>query len=364
MRHFRQGLPLIQNKSVKRWIPTVIVGLIVIYLFVLMPIPYYILKPGTAENIRPMVKLGTVDDGESGTLMLTTVGVYNANLSLFLWAKLRDQEIQRKQNLRQQGESEQEYDQRQQFVMRTSQANAIQAAYGKLAIPYQIKSNGVIVLRTLENMPAANVFQSGDSIVQLNDQQVMKREELLKGLEGKKEGDSVTITYRRGNDLRTAQLTLAVLPSEDEKAEKRIGLGIVTGDALTIEANRPEQQVTVKAGAIGGPSAGLMFSLEIYNQLSPGDITKGYHIAGTGEITADGKVGAIGGIQHKVAAANREKADIFFAPKDYTNANGNWVTNASDAEIAAKKLNAKIKIVPVSTMQEALDYLASLPPKS
>jgi PDZ domain-containing protein len=364
MHHFRQGLPLIQKKSVKRWIPTVIVGLIVIYLFVLMPVPYYILKPGTAENIRPMVKLGAEDDGESGTLMLTTVGVYNANLSLFLWAKLRHQEIQRKQNFRQKGESEQEYDQRQQFVMRTSQANAIQAAYGKLAIPYQLKSDGVIVLRTLENMPAANVFQSGDAIVELNDKPVTKRDELLKELEGKKEGDSLSISYRRGDELRTAELTLAPLPTEDEKAEKRIGLGIVTGDSLTIEANRPEQQVTIEAGAIGGPSAGLMFSLQIYNQLSPGDITKGYRIAGTGEITVDGKVGAIGGIQHKLAAANREQADIFFAPKDYTNANGNRVTNASDAEAAAKKLNAKIKIVPVSTMQEALDYLASLPPKS
>ena len=106
-----------------------------------------------------------------------------------------------------------------------------------------------------------------------------------------------------------------------------------------------------------------MFSLEIYNQLVAEDITKGYRIAGTGTIESDGTVGPIGGIQHKIIAADREKADYFFAPKDVTYKDGTKVENYSAAVERANQIKTKMKIVEIGTMEDALKFLAALPPK-
>lgn len=89
---------------------------------------------------------------------------------------------------------------------------------------------------------------------------------------------------------------------------KKPGIGIVLVEDKDVKTN-PE--VKINTEQIGGPSAGLMFSLEIYNQLVEEDITKGYRIAGTGMISSDGTVGPIGGIEQKIVAADREGAEIF-----------------------------------------------------
>ena len=83
-------------------------------------------------------------------------------------------------------------------------------------------------------------------------------------------------------------------------------------------------KVTVHSDEIGGPSAGFMFSLEIYNQLTKEDLTKGYKIAGTGTISTDGTVGKIGGIEQKVVAADKAGAEIFFAPNENGEKNSNY----------------------------------------
>ena len=85
-----------------------------------------------------------------------------------------------------------------------------------------------------------------------------------------------------------------------------MGIGLVDDKELIVD---PE--VTVQTDEIGGPSAGFMFSLEIYNQLTKEDLTKGYKIAGTGTISPDGTVGRIGGIEQKIVAADKAGAEIF-----------------------------------------------------
>ncbi|HBI05097.1 MAG TPA: peptidase, partial [Paenibacillaceae bacterium] len=115
---------------------------------------------------------------------------------------------------------------------------------------------------------------------------------------------------------------------------------------------------------IGGPSAGLMFTLEIMNQVSKTDLTKGYRIAGTGEMLPDGTVGRIGGIEHKIIAAAEEGVDIFFAPNDHLPLGVKNRTNYEEAVETAKKINTNMKIVPVSTVDDAIKYLETLQPKS
>jgi PDZ domain-containing protein len=101
-----------------------------------------------------------------------------------------------------------------------------------------------------------------------------------------------------------------------------------------------------------------MMTLEIIAQLTGEDLTRGYRIAGTGTISGDGTVGLIGGINYKLLAADREKADYFLVPYSEQN-DSNWTL----AEQTVEKFNLKPKLIKVSTLQEAVDFLKQLTPK-
>ena len=137
------------------------------------------------------------------------------------------------------------------------------------------------------------------------------------------------------------------------------GIGISLIDRTEAKGDVPVQFATQ---GIGGPSAGMMFSLAIYTQVADPDLRQGRHIAGTGTINQDGTVGDIGGIDKKVVAADKEGAEIFFAPnnpvsKEEKKANPKAKSNYETAKEAAKQIHSKMKIVPVKTLQDAIDYL-------
>ncbi|TCZ80223.1 PDZ domain-containing protein [Paenibacillus albiflavus] len=357
----------LRDQRKKRVVTSVLIGLILACILFLIPLPYYIYKPGSAEEIKPMVVLHDKSQTteEKGTFMLTTVRAETARLATYLVALVHPyQELGLKESAYQPGESQSEYTQRQVYVMRSSQSDAIQAAYKHAQIPYHISGDGVMVLRFVEGTLAASVLQTGDIITKLDDTSISSTDELRQHLSTKKPGDSVNITYKRGNETLTSELKLSALKDTNGKETGQVGLGIMNpADLQSIRPEDESKEIEVNVGDIGGPSAGLMFSLEIYNQLVPEDITKGYRIAGTGTINPEGAVGAIGGIQHKIIAADREHAEIFFAPADYTTEQGYKYTNYSDAAARAKQIGTKMKIVPVHSMDEALQYLASLPAK-
>ena len=121
-------------------------------------------------------------------------------------------------------------------------------------------------------------------------------------------------------------------------------------------------EIEIRTDNIGGPSAGLMFALEIYDQLTKEDLTRGYRIAGTGTLAPDGKVGRIGGIEQKVIAAHKSGAEIFFAPKE-DGEQGIGELNYEAALRTAKDIGTDMKIVPVASFDEAVRYLEELPPK-
>ena len=144
--------------------------------------------------------------------------------------------------------------------------------------------------------------------------------------------------------------------------DKKPGIGITLTDHTEIDS---QDKVKVDAGDIGGPSAGLMFTLEIYEQLVDKDLRHGEKIAGTGTINSEGEVGRIGGIDKKVASAAADKNKVFFAPddeitKEMKEAQPGIKSNYEEAKAAAKKLDTDMKIVPVKTVKDALEYLESM----
>jgi len=359
-----------EMKRASRILVSVFIAIAMVYAVYFLPLPLFIFSAGTAEVIQPMVQIKQNGTEKKGAFMLTTVRVSDASVFGYLMTFVRPyDELRRKAELLRENESEQEYTQRQEVSMLTSQSSAIQAAYHVMGIPYHISNDAVVIVQVFKDFPASEVLQPGDYIVKVDEKPVRLTEELQKELKGKKAGDTVKVTYKRKSVTRNAEVKLAPLPVEKGSApvkeeERRVGLGIVPANVQSVKADAKEKQVKIKAGDIGGPSAGLMFSLEIVNRLSEGDISKGYKIAGTGTIDDKGTVGVIGGIQHKVIAADKAGADIFFAPKDYVSPNGEKIANYSDAVQRAKDIRTGMKIVPVATLNDALHYLNSLPAKT
>ncbi|CUA78936.1 SepM family pheromone-processing serine protease [Anoxybacillus suryakundensis] len=312
-------------------------------------LPYYVTMPGTAEPLRPLVE---VKDGykEKGQFMLTTVRMGQANLFSFAFAHVsKYNELYRMDEVRQEGESDEEYTHRQLKMMENSKETAIAVAYKKANKSFSYRNKGVYVLYVVDGMPAANVLKSGDQIVAVDGQRINEADEFIQYVGQKKKGERVRVTYKRSGKEKTATLTLAPFPKE----KHRVGLGLSVMTDRDIVTDPP---VRIESDQIGGPSAGLMFTLEVYNQLVPQDLTKGYRIAGTGTINIDGEVGSIGGISQKVIAAHKAGADIFFAP----NERGAKHSNYKEAVKTAKDIGTKMKIVPVDTLDDAIQFLQKL----
>ncbi|MDQ0339198.1 PDZ domain-containing protein [Caldalkalibacillus uzonensis] len=320
------------------------------------PLPYFVSQPGEAIELEPLIQ---VQGGhpEQGSFMLTTIRMGGANVITYALARWNEyMELIDKERILAHYEDEEEYSRYQLEAMETSKDAAIIAAYQFAGKQVNVVNHGIIVTHILADMPARETLQIGDVITHVDGLAVNTSEELIQYIQSKEVGDQVELIFKRGDEEQTVSLTLQPLPSVEEGGEERAGIGI---GAVTDRQIEVEPPVEIQTKRIGGPSAGLMFALEIYNQLTEEDITKGYRIAGTGTIDADGRVGRIGGVHQKVVAADRAGADIFFAP----NEGGAPESNYQRAVQAAQDIGTQMQIVPVDTIRDAVDYLRQLPEK-
>ncbi|MED5050382.1 SepM family pheromone-processing serine protease [Anoxybacteroides rupiense] len=337
------------KKRARAYIISLLIGVAASLLFIFVQLPYYVTMPGTAQKLEPLVHVDQGDE-DQGSFMLTTVRMGRANIAYYLLAHIRPYyELYPLQEIKQEGETDEEYTLRQLHLMKESKESAIVVAYKHAHKPVSYRPNGVYVMSLVDGMPAAHILHVGDRIVRVDGKEIGTAEQLIQYVRQKKKGDSVSITWERNGKEKTASIALAPFPQEP----KQIGLGI---SPMTDYHITTQPSVRVDSEKIGGPSAGLMFSLEIYNQLVDEDITKGYKIAGTGTINMNGEVGPIGGISQKIVAADQAGADIFFAPNEKGAKNSNY----REAVKTAKKIGTKMKIVPVDTFSDALRYLQEL----
>ncbi|WP_064093815.1 SepM family pheromone-processing serine protease [Rossellomorea aquimaris] len=345
----------------KTFLRTLIIMTIIIVATSFYYLPYYVTKPGNAHELDPIV---TVENGyeDKGELMLTTVRMGRANIYAYLLASLKKYEhIYPVDEIRSPHESDEEYNLRQLQLMANSQNNAIEVAFKKANKPYKFNYNGIYVLNVYPSMPAEKILQPGDRIISIDNQSFQSSQEFIEYVETKQNGETVQITYVRGKEKLNNNIPLETFPDMPNK----IGLGITLSDDRDIVTDPP---VTLNTEKIGGPSAGLMFSLEIYNQLTKDDLTKGYSIAGTGTISEDGTVGRIGGIEQKIIAAHKAGAEYFLAPdetitKEMKEKYPDFESNYIVAKRTAKDIDTNMKVIPIQTFDEALSFLQSLPNK-
>ncbi|MCM3706167.1 MULTISPECIES: SepM family pheromone-processing serine protease [Cytobacillus] len=311
-------------------------------------LPYYVSKPGMAKELEPIIE---VENGyeEQGSFMLTTVRMGRANIYAYMAAKFsKYQELYPVEEIRAENETDEEYNVRQLHMMATSKLAAIETAYKKAGLPIHYLYNGVYVLNVRPDMPADGKLQAGDRIFKVDGREFESSEEFISAVSNKQEGSKITLTFERQDKTIETSIPLKTL---EETGKPGVGITLVDDKEIKVEP-----AVNIDSEAIGGPSAGLMFSLEIYNQLIKEDLTGGYKIAGTGTINSEGTVGRIGGIEQKIVAADKAGAEIFLAP----NENGAEDSNYNAAAATARDIKTDMKIVPVDTFDDAVEYLRNL----
>ena len=177
-----------------------------------------------------------------------------------------------------------------------------------------------------------------DTIIAVNGVAVVQVDDIRQVTEGMSVGDTLKIAVDRGGIEVDVDVELA--EREDEPGVPMIG--VVLG-----ELTEPPFPLSIQAGDVGGPSAGMMHTLAIIDTLTEGELTKGHVIAGTGTIRVDGTVGDIGGIRQKVVGAEAAGATYILVPQ------GNY-----DSALTAQR--STIEIVPIATINDAIEFLERL----
>lgn len=333
---------------------TVILTSILIIAAIVVPLPYYVEVPGSAENVADVITVDKKHDKSDGSFMLTTVGIRRGTLATLLTAKvLPFQEIIAKQDLM--GDSDdKEYERLSDLEMSNSENMAKKVALDLADEPYKLDYKGVYVMSVLDDSDFKDKLEPGDVIYQVDDLTFKHADEFMNYIAAKKKGDKLTIHFER--DKKKQKVEGKMIELSDQK---KTGIGITLIDHTEINS---EREIEISVSDIGGPSAGLMFTLQLYELLAKEDLKKGREIAGTGTIKPDGSVGRIGGIDKKVVAADKMGATVFFAPnepldKDVKKANPEMKNNYEEAVAAAKKIKTSMKIIPVLTAEDAIKYL-------
>jgi len=223
--------------------------------------------------------------------------------------------------------------------MHMSQQVAAVVALRSLGRKVITEETGASVVAVADGYPAAGQLLPDDVIVAVDGRPVNSPAGLETAMTGKVPGTLVTFTVVRAGERQTVKLRTV-------PASKGSHHGIVGIEVVPAEQFKLPLRVSIDAHGVGGPSAGLAFALEILEQLGH-NVDHGRKIAATGEISPNGQVSAIGGIEQKTIGAREAGVDAFLVPVD----------NAADAEKYAHGL----RIVPVKNFQQALHFLATLP---
>jgi PDZ domain-containing protein len=278
----------------------------------LLPAPYVIYSPGPATNVLGSVggrQLITINGHRTyptkGTLDMTTVEIFGGpgrRLSLLEvvqgWVSRVDAVVPEAQ-VYPPGQSEQDVEKETEAEMSDSQEQATAAALRELGmtVPETVR-----VAEVQAGVPAESVVKVGDVITGINGQPAADSTQLREQITALKPGDRVTVQLTRdGTRLDVATTTTS--------SDGRTVLGVGLDPQFRFPVD-----VSFGTKDVGGPSAGMMFALGIYDLLTPGALTGGAKVAGTGTIDSRGEVGPIGGIQQKLVGAKEAGARWFLAP--------------------------------------------------
>ncbi|MEU9571299.1 PDZ domain-containing protein [Streptomyces massasporeus] len=328
---------------------------------VFIPVPYAEMSPGPTVNTlgdhdgEPVLQIeGKKTYAASGHLNMTTVRVtsadYRMNLveAVYGWLA-HDNKVVPHETLYPDGKTEEQSTQENAEEFSQSQESAKVAALKQLDVP--VKS-WVIVSTVVKGSPAEGKLHAGDVIKAVDGTAVKEPADVAKLVTEHKPGQEVRFTIvpakeqaaaekEKRTPTKTQDITITTTTSDDT-GEKRAIVGISAGTDHTFPFT-----IDIKLADVGGPSAGLMFALGIYDKLTPGSLTGGRFVAGTGTIDDAGKVGPIGGIEMKTVGARAKGAQYFLTPAD-------------NCAAAAKDTPDGLTLIKVGTIKDALGALKDI----
>ncbi len=307
------------------------------------PLPYVIYTPGLTQDI-----LGTTEDGQEivtiegadtfhdgGELRFTTVYATEPQADVNLFRLLEawidgDDAIYPYDAIYAPDDTDESKQAEGAFQMVTSQDTAVAVALTELG--YDVPSVAV-VHNVLPGSPSEGELEKGDRLLAINDERVESIQSAGEAVDATPDDEPVELRVQRGDE----RVTLSIM-REEIGGQLRLGFEMRGSYDFPIDVSFGIDE------DIGGPSAGLMFSLAVYDTLTEGSMTGEQIVAGTGTINPDGTVGPIGGIDQKIAGARDADADLFLVPAD----------NCDDAYDSPQ---GDMELVRVATMSEAVDAL-------
>lgn len=310
--------------------------LIVAFFVLTFELPYYIDTPGGLIDVSERLE---VEDGYgiNGSLNLAYISEFRATIPTLIVAYFNDDwEIIKKDVVVADNETIEENNYRNKILLEEANQNAIIVAFDKAGLDYEVTNRKVNIIYIYEE--ADTDLKIGDIITEINGIEINSKEEALNTI---KESDELSIKVINDGVEYTRYANKVDIGGEDL-------IGIMVSETKDVT---PSKEVSINfKESESGPSGGFMMSLSIYDYLTSEDLTKGLKIVGTGTIDEFGNVGVIGGIGHKIKAAVKEDADIFFAPS----------ANYAEALEVVTEENLDITLVEVSHIDDAIDYLNNL----
>jgi len=235
--------------------------------------------------------------------------------------------------------------------MTTAKQIAEYVAFTKLGLDASFELGSVIVeevvcLDVPVTLSACKQLQPGDTLIAFEGKAIPTLAELAPLMEGYEPGDIVTISVIPHMATEPEDRRVQLIESPDEPG--RTIIGFIPADTRTVVL---PFEVSIDTDRIGGPSAGLAFTLALLDEMTPGDLFGGVKVAATGTMNEDETVGAIGALPQKAVAVKAAGAKLFIVPK-----------SQSPEELAAARavLGSTVKLVTVANLDEALALLESL----
>ena len=298
-------------------------------------LPFYIYTGGGTIDLEKRIDLKGNEKGSYNLAYVkqiyATIPTYLLSFVMDKWdvVKVSDLQIDNEEDIK-------DIDNREKLYLEEANNHAILNAYKLAGKTINMKESSYKVIYV--NKDSDTNIIVGDKLVSVNGVKITNNLEYKKYLKTLEVGTRLEIKVERNNKEIDCYAIL-----KEIEGEKIIGLYLVNIYDYELD---PPINLKFKWNE-SGSSGGFMLSLAIYDRLVDDDLTKGRKIVGTGTIDANGNVGEIGGVKYKVLGASREKADIFFCPKE----------NYEEAINTKNKYNLKLKIVKVETLEEAINYL-------
>lgn len=311
--------------------------------------PYVALVPGSARPTEDLVEVSGLEVFPSeGEVLFTTVRLKSRpNIWEYLWLTTdsdanvvpeevifgdRSPEENREANLQ---------------AMTDSKQVAVSVALEELGYD-AITPTGVFVADVVAGAAADGVLERGDVLLAVDGVEILSDTDLVEELRDRRAGDTIVLTLQRLNSDETEELELTLGGRDDDPDAGFLGVAPQTRVEMNTEL---PFEVDIDSGSVGGPSAGLAFTLAILDQLTEGELTGGVEIAVTGTMSVDGTVGSVGGVPQKAAAVRELGIGVFIVPR----ALGETVL----AEVE-ERAGDDLRIIPVDDLAEALAVLETL----